>query len=915
MMVRRGKEARNKNFFLILSLLFCLFLVLSISFVYASYSSGSKKSFIQNSYSSGQRIEGWINISLSDENAKSEISDNLGNKISLIDLLKKTSVNYSCIPNNCEDDYSAQDSGISVKNININGEKFMGIILTGKNVEVTKFEFSGNSNAGDSCSQQLTIDLADDSTNDWGNKKYTSENCGSELKSTCYTGIFLESVSLSKVPYCEKINLKKAPAFEIKAFVKKSQTSSEFYSGLLKGWIYSKDGDLMGECNFNNPLSSFSQIKCIVEYTSVEDEDHYVCISYEEAASNPQGYDLQARLSGNYCGFLGDPKQTGEFNGDYNIVASGKKFASLTNFQVNETGFINSDETSFVSYINNYITTKYNKDCSAGVGCVVPIKLNGLNQGLTVNNLKLDYSSQGSAGTSSNLFYEIQKNSAKINSPYIKVDLSHGNLFTPSISGNYTWRLFINGQVFEEANISVSGKKGKIILQVYPRDVPVATSNNFIAFLDSDINTTGIKLVWNFGDGTGEQITEGNRAKHTYSSLGNYTLNIKVLRGTEELSSENFQISTKSPKDVINVTILQYKSDIENTEKQMNSLSDNYRKIIRDNYLNDIQQTKGSLGNLENEYKRLLSDSTTTDQEYVTLMNSLNSLKIPNSIQDSERSNFNFIYSPDDVDLEKITKLFNEYYELGEEDEYIRAINEWYFNNLNVTLNHRIISIYYQDSVDNAISEFKFNIKPEDSINHNVYFIVEADADEIVFNADYDPIIEAGYTGIKLDTIETFQEISFGLDGGVDSFELPVYIVPKLSILNIDSDSGSGGEEKSIFAVVLPWLAVLIIVAVAVYILLQQWYKRKYENYLFKNKSELYNLLYFIDNAKKRGLTDKQIIEELKKNKWKSEKIDYAMNKFYGKRTGMWEIPIFTWFEKRKIKKEMVKRQAPRAAY
>jgi len=88
-MVRRGKEARNKNFFLILSLLFCLFLVLSISFVYASYSSGSKKSFIQNSYSSGQRIEGWINISLSDENAKSEISDNLGNKISLIDLLKK----------------------------------------------------------------------------------------------------------------------------------------------------------------------------------------------------------------------------------------------------------------------------------------------------------------------------------------------------------------------------------------------------------------------------------------------------------------------------------------------------------------------------------------------------------------------------------------------------------------------------------------------------------------------------------------------------------------------------------------------------------------------------------------------------------------------------------------------------------
>ncbi|MEK6891298.1 MAG: PKD domain-containing protein [Nanoarchaeota archaeon] len=910
-----GKGKKDKIFFLSTLIIFTL-VFLTGSLVYASYSAGDKKSFIQNSYFSGQKIEGWINISFTNENAKSDLTDSFGNKVNLINFLKKHSgLNYTCTPSSCDDIYTLTDAGSESKSVSLSNEKTIGVVLNGKNVDVSNFEFSGTSNIGDSCGEQLAMDISDDGSSDWGNINYVQENCGAELKSLCYTGIFQESVSINKVPYCEKIKLKKAPAFEIKVNVKKSNTPSEFYNGLLKGWIYDSEGNLNGNCDFNNPTTSFSQIKCIVNFIPEKEADYYICISYEEAANNPQGYDLQARLSGNYCGFLGDPKETSEFNGDYNIIASAKKFAALSNFKLNETSFMNNDQDSLVDYINNYITEKYSKDCSQGVGCVVPIKLSGLSQGLTFNNLKLEYSSQGSAGTTSKLFYDVQKENAKINSPYIKLDLRNADFSTPTNVGNYTWRLFVNGQVFDEANISVSGEKNKVILQVYPRDVPVATSTTFSAFLDKDINLSGTTLVWNFGDNTQEQTTNGNKVKHTYNALGNYTLKIKVLRGDDEISLESFQIKTKSPKDVINTTIINYKSDISKTESDMNSLSEDYRKIIRDNYLTDLTQTKNALGGIDSEYKRLLADSTTKDEQYVTLMNSLNQLKVPSSIQESQRSSFNFIYNAEDVDLEKIVKLFNEYYKPGEEDAYKSAISEWYLENLNVTLNHRVISIYYKDNIEDAISEFNFNIKPLSSIDYPVYVLIEEDVNDAIINSSSRPVLEEGYTGIKFDKISGSEKFTIASEGRTDAFDLPVYVLPKLNELTISSNNGTGGKPKSFWKTFLPWVIALLILALVIYIFLQQWYKRKYEIFLFKNKNEIYNLLFFIGNAKGRGLNDKQIVEQLKKAGWKSEKIDYAIKKFYGKRTGMWEIPILSWFEKRKIKQEMLKRQKPRTAF
>ena len=75
----------------------------------------------------------------------------------------------------------------------------------------------------------------------------------------------------------------------------------------------------------------------------------------------------------------------------------------------------------------------------------------------------------------------------------------------------------------------------------------------------------------------------------------------------------------------------------------------------------------------------------------------------------------------------------------------------------------------------------------------------------------------------------------------------------------------------------------------------QKWYKRRYEGFLFKNRNDLYNLAVYVNNAKKRGLNNHEIKERLKKAKWDSEQIGYAMREYEGKGTGVFKIPVTNW--------------------
>jgi hypothetical protein len=99
------------------------------------------------------------------------------------------------------------------------------------------------------------------------------------------------------------------------------------------------------------------------------------------------------------------------------------------------------------------------------------------------------------------------------------------------------------------------------------------------------------------------------------------------------------------------------------------------------------------------------------------------------------------------------------------------------------------------------------------------------------------------------------------------------------------------------------------VVIFVLYIVAQEWYKRHYESYLFKNKDDLYNLINFIDNAEKQGLSKEAMYSKLIGKEWHKEQLDFAYHKFKGERTGMWEIPIFKFLDNKKVVKELESRK------
>jgi hypothetical protein len=87
-------------------------------------------------------------------------------------------------------------------------------------------------------------------------------------------------------------------------------------------------------------------------------------------------------------------------------------------------------------------------------------------------------------------------------------------------------------------------------------------------------------------------------------------------------------------------------------------------------------------------------------------------------------------------------------------------------------------------------------------------------------------------------------------------------------------------------------MLLLIIIGIVFWAVLHTWYKKKYEDYLFKNKNNLYNLFTWIENSKKKGLSEGKLKSQLRKAGWNSEQLRYVLRKYSGKKTGMPNIPL-----------------------
>src|SRR3989344_6254767 len=111
---------------------FVFLMVFFISLASATFSVGNHS--LQKSYAPGGIISGWLNISFDDELSTSIFTGSYGGQIELKKLLDKNKdFVYSCVPQNCKEDYSAED-----------GETTLTFDLTEDEEKIIGFKFTKN---------------------------------------------------------------------------------------------------------------------------------------------------------------------------------------------------------------------------------------------------------------------------------------------------------------------------------------------------------------------------------------------------------------------------------------------------------------------------------------------------------------------------------------------------------------------------------------------------------------------------------------------------------------------------------------------------------------------------------------------------------------------------------------------------
>ena len=843
--------------------------LITISSVNAEFIKGNPSNQLKTSYSSNEPISGWINISLDDEPGNTKLTAFNG-EITLFNLLDKnnfdctTSSHCSCKPTDCKKDYSSQNSGTTTKSINLPSwqEKLIGIKLNGEISEISEFKFNLNSTVGDSCVSQLKIDLFD--TQEWNAEKIKNNTeCQTDKPYGCFNhadSIQTTSLETNHI-YCEKINLK-GRGFKIGAEVSGTGSAQFKMSANNK--------------NCQASISQQGEFNCTIELNNEIDEETDVCLEVIQSINYSIPYETISP-----CGY------TGEYDYDFKIFAKPLKYSAIGAININNTLIPGLTEE-----LEDYIFNRYDGDCTNG--CFIPILLKGIEQDITLSDLKLTYTSEGLTKEENN-FYDLTEEDFLITSDYVKLELENSGLKVPSGTGTKQLILRLGNEEILTKNIEL--KKGVTIKDIIPKEVPSLVPVSFIALIEG--NTTS-DYEWDFGDGT-KETSEKNKITHTYSEIGDYELEVKVDGKTKTIS-----VQVKSPVDSVNRTINKYKTNLNNIQSKIREL-----EIWIQGDLNE----KTKLNELTikiNEQEERTNDGI-DEQEAIDIITKLLDLNIPNRLGTGIIINkVDFIQEEDSLDLGILKEMGAGNFE-KERASYVRAINNWMNLNLDIKIESKTYTLYFDENSEDLVSNVKIYLTPKKDLQ-NIYFIINKD-------------VEIKGEGIKNNKLFTElsgeKVIEFLYPERVTINNIPVYVSPKEEELSLDiqldvcdndgiceddeTSKNCKNDCKAWFSLTT-MLIILLVITFIIYISLQEWYKRYYEKHLFPDKNQLFNLVHFMNNTLNQGLKKSSIFKKLENAGWKGEQLTYAWKKLHGKRTGMWEIPLFKWVENRQVKAELEKR-------
>lgn len=895
-----------------LVVVFGVLLIFLVNFILADITFGNLSYDIKTDYNSGDFISGWINISLDRESSESLIKG-FDNETLLRDFLFANDFDCeydeecSCTPSSCTPRYltSGNEQTSLTKLVRFLEQEIIGVQLDGDISSIKNFSFEVSTGQVSSCLRPLVIDFLDDRELDFIPRDTVDEICSIEEPYGCFNiSDVTDSTPVGVTPMCEEINLPHAAGYRIGAKLIGSGTAY-FIMTLNVGGVSSS------ECNLD--ISSGGSHYCIVNSSSEFSGGlAEVCVSAVDE-TNAGIYEINYE-DNETCGYVGD--YSNDNLHDFEIFAYPLKYKGVTRFVFD--GNLFEEERNLSQMIMNYIDEKFSGNCDH---CIIPIRLNvGADQEVTVSKLDLGYYVGGLLQDPITNFYDIDKTPSLISSDFLKLDLGAAKIKVPEEITNPILTLEIGDETIR-TNISI--KSFPKITNVEPKSPSVLVPYLYFLSFDQDISNGSYSFTWDFGDNSSLRTTTNSLVEHTYSQMGTYKLSVKISNLFGE-RSKNFTISVGDPYDAINETLERYNKHLKNVSDRLKFLPVWVQDEIEES--EEIENIKGTVSKIEQDYKLLFRSET---EDLVKLMRELVNLNIPYRIGSDLTINPSmFVQGEERFDMSVISDFASMNYEEGIDKKYYDAINSWIQMNMNITYESKNYFSHYLNGENKFLfSEVKMTFTPKRDIR-DFFIIIEGDNTQIKFKEgeNYgEKDITSGY-GITLSGLSSVESttIEFLHPEEVSFLGLPVYVSPEFRYLELEEEIGpcnsngkceSGENVDNCRSDCKPWgmalllLGILILIALIVYIVLQEWYKRNYEKHLFKNKNQLFNLITFMSNCSRQGMKKEDIFNRLKALGWNKEQLEYAWRKLMGLRTGMWEIPVFVIFERKKVKAEIAKRK------
>ncbi len=882
-----------------INFLFAIFAILtacifcSINLISASFNVQSNSVNFSTDYSPGSIIRGKFNISIDNEEFNSYLTA-FDSNITLKNFLDSNGLSvgrgYACTSSGCGMVYSVAAEAVSKSfSLGAGGSRLIGIKIIGDEFDyISSFRLNVSSSVNSpSCSAPVSVYIGKNTEAIWTTSEASEEFCTLQNNGYGYYDSSKKQTDtfsiIEGIEYCSKINLKAFPKLRVGANLVGSGTATFVISV-----IGEEDG--YGECEFT--ANNAGERGCIIELINTVAQDFDVCITAKTAEDNNK-YSLNYDKD-NPQGSSGNNRY------DFSIFARTAKYAPLGTDSI----VISSSEID--TLIEEYISDNYDNDCSGNEGCVIPLKIVSGADGNAITLSNSNFCAVWDDGsTCTDKLYDSAETPSKISMQPTSLDFSKAGFKIPRIYGAQTLSVKLGGQTLFEEEITVL--KIPVLDFVYPQKVPVGLDVLFKIFSFGD-NVTD--YTWDFGDNTSVQKTSANTIVHRYSSIGGgiYTLTIKASNKMGN-ASKSFDINVVQADEYAGLILNESRTSIAKVKTQVTKLD----AWVKDTLLGilGLDNLEAEIGKLDSKYQSSGGSATITTE----ILNSLDMLNVPSSLETGTVKPSKFIANPELIDLTALTAAGAGAVQ-GEAEQYRGASFVWSVQNLNVMVDEQKYSSLINSEEKVIATRFKLKISPKSDSLGTVYFVIGENIDNIVFkHGDLAQASAAGNsaTGIVFSDLSGGKELEFIIKGDVDTIDLPAYFSPAFAdfslgiVVDVCNNNGicdNGETTDNCRADCAPvgwiifWLFILFLTAFIAYLVLQQWYKYRYEGHLFKNKDDLFNLINFIDNAEKQGLRKEEIFRKLKEKKWASEQIDYAWKKYKGERTGMWEIPIFALVEK-----------------